>query len=57
MLKFFLGLGAGVAGTLGVLYVVKRVRAAKPDLLAPTTVQPNFATDPQMEAARTAAPN
>ena len=46
MLKFFLGLGAGVAGTLGVLYVVKRVRAAKPDLLAPTTVQPNFAPSP-----------
>lgn len=43
MLKFFLGLGLGVAGTLGVVYVVNRVRAAKPDLLAPVTVQPNFA--------------
>jgi len=40
MIKFLLGLGVGVAGTLGVLYVRNRILAAKAVPLMPSQNQP-----------------
>ncbi len=40
MFKFLLGLGAGVAGTLGVLYVRNRILVAKAQTILPPSQQP-----------------
>lgn len=60
MFKFLLGLSVGVAGTLGAIYVVNRVRAAKSgpvlgrevQYLSPLSPNP-AASDPRTAAART----